>query len=88
MKTKAFKFVIPTMAIIFALVASAFTAVDTSITGEANLQGYVFSEIPGQPCNEIEVDCTLEGAMLCREGGKQVYADMSGTSCSTELYRQ
>lgn len=87
MKTKAIKFFIPALAIVFAIATSAFTAMDDPIGDKVEIQGYVFDDNPTQPCNEVEVDCALDGNSLCIEGTKQVYANMSGTTCSTELYR-
>lgn len=89
MKTQKFKFLVPVLAIVFAIIASAFTTIDNSKVDENTsiITGYTANAIPGQPCDAVQVDCQTTGTMLCTHNGKQVYQLKSGTSCFSQLRR-
>ena len=89
MKIQKFKFLVPVLAIVFAITASAFTTIDNSKVDEntATITGYTANPIPGQPCNTVQVDCSVVGSQLCTHNGKQVYQLKSGTSCFSQLRR-
>jgi Family of unknown function (DUF6520) len=89
MKFLKFKFLVPVLAIVFAITASAFTTIDNSKVDEntATIMGYTENAIPGQPCDTVQVDCSVAGSLLCTYNGKQVYRLKSGTSCFSQLKR-
>jgi len=89
MKTQKSKFLVPVLAIIFAITASALTTNDNSKVDKntAMITGYTANAIPGQPCDAVQVDCQTTGAMLCTHNGKQVYQLKSGISCFSQLRR-
>jgi hypothetical protein len=89
MKTRKFKFLVPVLAIVFAITASAFTTIDNSKVDENTsiITGYTANAIPGQPCDAVQVDCSVVGSQLCTHNGKQVYRLQSGTSCFSQLKR-
>lgn len=89
MKFLKFKFLVPVLAVVFAITVSAFTAVDNSQVDEntATITGYTANAIPGQPCDAVQVDCQENGTLLCTYNGKQVYKLQSGTSCFSQLRR-
>lgn len=86
MKTKAIKFIMPALVIVFAIAASAFTAAPNETAEQSMItQGYVQID-PQEPCEEVnDLDCSLTGAYLCTSGGNQVYRFENGTSCSVQL---
>lgn len=77
----------PFMVVVFAMTASAFTALDHSGADDNAIQGYVFNDNPQLPCDEVQVDCSIMGTILCTHNGKQAYRLIAGTSCSSELWR-
>lgn len=87
MKFLKSKFLMPVLVIAFALTASAFTAIDNSSADNNAIQGYVFSDIPGKPCNAVQVECAPTGSILCTHNEKQVYRLAAGTMCSSELWK-
>jgi len=88
MKTRMIKFITPVMAIVFAIVASAFTAVDTAADDAHITQGYVFDATQTPRCQEVNnLDCSLEGDYMCTYEGKQVYQLPGATICSIPLAR-
>lgn len=90
MKTRAFKFFIPALAIVFAIATSAFTALDIQSADEYTLiNGYIATSNPQQPCELVEnVDCQLEGEQDCTYGSfpslQPVYEN---TMCIKQLSR-
>lgn len=89
MKFLKFKFLVPVLAVVFAITVSAFPTVDNSQVDEntATITGYTANAIPGQPCDEVQVDCSIVGSQLCTLNGDQVYRLQSGTSCFSQLKR-
>lgn len=89
MKIQKFKFLMPVIAIIFAFTASAFTTTDHSNVDDdfAMITGYTANSIPGQPCQEVTVDCSIGGDKLCTTNGKPVFRLLNGTSCIIQLKR-
>jgi hypothetical protein len=89
MKTQKLKFLIPVIAIIFAITASAFTTIDNANVEDdfTTMTGYTANSIPGQPCQSVIVDCDITGNFLCTVNGKPVYRFLSGTSCVSNLRR-
>ncbi|MBO0322166.1 hypothetical protein J0X14_07655 [Muricauda sp. CAU 1633] len=88
MKTRAIKFLIPAMAIVFAIVASAFTAIDQPMNEDnAFIPGYVPNTNPSEPCNEVQVQCKANGEYSCTIGNDTYFRFKDGTSCHTELKR-
>lgn len=86
MKSKAFKFVIPVVAIIFAITASAFTVSFEGNTDDNLLiTGYIHA--PNNPCQEVKVNCLPDGQEQCKYGTDFVYDLESGTGCSTALFK-
>ncbi|MCR9229105.1 MAG: DUF6520 family protein [Flavobacteriaceae bacterium] len=86
MKTKAIKTVIPTLAILFAIGASAFgTGEKLERTQNDLIRGY--EDDPEDPCNATFVDCSTEGDNICTLNGNVVYQELNGTTCSNELRR-
>lgn len=86
---KKLKMLIPILAIVFALAASAFTAKDSSFDNSGTLmQGYIQNDDPSQPCDQVnDLDCNPTSGDLCTYEGKQVYQIKSGTSCFNQLYK-
>lgn len=86
MKTKAVKFVMPALTIVFAIAASAFTAVELESADASMItQGYIQPD-PQESCEQVNnLDCSLAGTYLCTSDGFQVYRDENGTSCSFQL---
>lgn len=88
MKTKMIKFIIPVMAIVFAIAASAFTAVDKVADDAAISEGYVFDATQTPRCQEVNnLDCSLEGDYMCTYKEKPVYQLPGATICSIPLAR-
>lgn len=88
MKTKMIKFIIPVMAIVFAIATSAFTAVDAAVDDAAITQGYVFDATQSPKCQEVNnLDCSLDGDYMCTYAGKQVYRIPGATVCNIPLKR-
>ncbi|MGJ8550705.1 DUF6520 family protein [Winogradskyella wichelsiae] len=89
MKIQKFKFLMPVIAIIFAFTASAFTTPDhTNVDDDfAMITGYTANTIPGQPCQSVNVDCSVGGDKLCTVNGEQVFRLLNGTSCVIQLKR-
>lgn len=87
MKFLKSKFLMPVLAVTFALTASAFTAIDNSSADDNAIQGFVFDDNSQLPCNTVEVECDITGSELCKYEGKQVYRFASGTMCTSELWR-
>ncbi|MDF0716985.1 DUF6520 family protein [Muricauda sp. 334s03] len=89
MKTKAIKFVIPALAVLFAIATSAFTALDNPNAAEKMaMNGYIPTGNFQNPCELIQdVDCNLTGSQLCTYGGAPVYEKIQGTSCVNQLRR-
>ena len=85
MKNNFFKIVVPAFAILVAIAVSAFTTLDNTNVKLNDITGYVM--IPGQPCDEVDVECSLEGEDLCESGSKQVFANLNNTSCENELFK-
>lgn len=90
MKNLKTKILIPVMAIIFAITASAFTVESNSTadSSAAMITGYIENSIPGQPCQSVNVDCTFTGDFLCTVGGEQAYRILNGTVCAIQLKKQ
>ncbi len=87
MKTLKIKFLVPIIAIGLALTTSAFTNVDNSEDDSLfAITGYTMN-LPGQPCNQVSVDCKVSGQIPCTFNGQQVFKDLNVTSCATELFR-
>jgi len=81
------KFVIPAMAIIFAIATSAFTAMDTSkVDDNMLITGYVPTGNPLDPCDDEQVDCAADGLFNCTISGVDYY-QLNGTSCDMILKR-
>lgn len=89
MKTQKLKFLMPVIAIVFAITTSAFTSAENSKVDEnfTTMTGYTANSIPGQPCQSVIVDCDITGNFLCTVNGKPVYRFLSGTSCVSNLRR-
>lgn len=86
MKTKAIKFVIPALAIVFAIATSAFTSLNTTEDKDATtIIGYVHTP---DPCTQVRVDCSPTGEEQCESDGNYVY-DMNnnGTACDVPLFK-
>lgn len=89
MKKIKLKFLLPVLAIAFAITASAFTTIDNSQVDmtATTMTGYIPNAIPTQPCNAVQEDCSLVGAQDCLHNGQQVYRAKSGTTCFSKLKR-
>ncbi|KAB7530306.1 hypothetical protein F8C76_02015 [Flagellimonas olearia] len=86
MKTRAFKFLLPALAVIFAIAASAFTAIDEPMADDNTLiQGYYPTGNSQQPCNSQQVDCNTNGDYVCTIDEVTYYEKYNGTICHTEL---
>lgn len=83
MKTSKLNFLIPILAILFA-VTSAFT-VSTSTDAEDMT---VYINTP-EPCTEIseQVNCAPQGNQACTYQGLNVFDKLTPTICSKPLYR-
>lgn len=83
MKFSKTKFLIPGLAVVLAVAASAFTTNETK--DESFVQNYINSPVP---CQEVEESCTPQGTQECTyETGEYIFAK-NGTVCETPLYRQ
>ena len=89
MKTLKSKFVLPAVALVLALAASAFTATEATRAGDdAFIQGYVPTLNPMKPCDVVQVeDCKEVAAFICTIGTQTVYQFLNGTSCHNALKR-
>ena len=89
MKTRAIKFLIPAMAIVFAIAASAFTSIERPMDGEKLLMdGYLPNPNVTQPCDKVEdLDCQASGTYACTIDGDTYFRIKDGTSCHTEVRR-
>jgi hypothetical protein len=87
MKTKAIKFVIPAMAIVFAIATSAFTSLNSSEAKDGTtIKGYI--QTTSNPCQDIQVDCQYQGTVQCEADNKPVYDWNSfETACDVPLYK-
>ncbi|MEL1240357.1 DUF6520 family protein [Flavobacterium flavipallidum] len=87
MKTKKFNFVIPMMAIVFAVgSAFAFNAKPEKSTF-VDVNGY----IPGASCEETEVVCqTQNNGIFCTDASANELYELNaaGTACPNHLYRK
>ena len=87
MKTKFFKFVIPAFAIVLAVVVSAFTTGEKPEFSEDNLMiGYVY-ESQSNPCDEIVINCSVEGEATCKYDDNTVFKELNGSLCNKPLKR-
>ncbi|WP_203296552.1 DUF6520 family protein [Luteirhabdus pelagi] len=85
MKTRKLKFMIPLLAIVFA-VTSAFTTADTSKVESASILGYL--DAPS-PCMQ-SVSCLPSGTVVCTNArGAQAYGKFhpNDTTCPREVYK-
>ncbi|MGC1632897.1 MAG: DUF6520 family protein [Gelidibacter sp.] len=83
MKTLKNKFLMPVMAVIFAITASAFTA--TSDTEAVENTGYLNTNAP---CS-VPITCAPSGQDLCEQGSQQAYGKFieTQTTCPRVMYR-
>jgi len=87
MKKRMIKLVIPALAIIFAIATSAFTAMDNSTVDDNMLiTGYYQTGNPLDPCEDEQVDCSVQGRFDCTISGVD-YFQLNGTSCDIILKR-
>lgn len=86
MKTRAIKFLLSAFAVIFAIAASAFTAIDEPMVDDnALMQGYYPTGNSQQPCDSEPVDCNTDGQYACTISGVTYYEFYNGTICHSEL---
>lgn len=83
MKTLKNNFLMPIVAVIFAITASAFTA--TSSLKTVDNIGYLNTTVP---CS-VAIECAPSGNDLCEQGGQQAYGKFveSQTTCPRLMYR-
>ena len=89
MKTSKFKFLVPMIAIIFAITTAFSTSVKSDYNAEALSLTTGYVDAPA-PCM-IPVTCATEGSQICTNGlnGPQAFGKISpsATTCSRILYR-
>ncbi len=87
MKTRAIKFLIPALAIVFAIAASAFTALETpEPDGTTMITGYIPTGNPLQPCQDVQVDCEVGSTFDCTyDASIPVYQQIGATACQNRL---
>ncbi|UBZ15712.1 DUF6520 family protein [Flagellimonas marinaquae] len=83
MKFSKTKFLIPGLAVVLAVAASAFTTNDT--VDESFVQNYINSPAP---CQKVDEQCTPQGTQECTTENDEYVFAKNGTSCTTPLYRQ
>lgn len=85
MKSKVVNFVIPAMAIIFAVATSAFTVSQNRTTDDNNLiTGYI--PTPTNPCKDVVVECIVGGTFDCTyDTSTPVFQQWDGTMCQNRL---
>ena len=87
MKTRAIKFLLPVMAIVFAVAASAFTVAHEGDRDENTfITGYIHTL--DNPCEEVEVDCLPQGQDQCEYNNSLVYDMDSETTCNDPLFKR
>ena len=65
MKTLKSKFLLPVLAIVFAITASAFTTVEASrVDDNTAIMGYIYQSAE-DPCHEVTVPCSTTGSQTC-----------------------
>lgn len=85
MKKHAIKFLIPAFAIVFAVVASAFTVKDNDFLDGNNMISGEYYLDQNNPCEPIQVECDLDNQKICKYGSEDVY--LAGTNCTFQLKR-
>lgn len=85
MKTRAIKFLVPVVAIVFAIATSAFTALDTPKADEFK---YIQTNDPQNPCDEVKVDCVPQGDEECVYDSQLVYDMDEITGCNLPLFKR
>lgn len=87
MKTIKFKFLIPVLAVAFA-VTSAFTTVNETVENSlATIPGYI--DHPS-PCMITPISCLPTGSVVCKNTlGQQVYGkfNINDTTCQRVVYK-
>lgn len=88
MKTLKSKFLLPVLAIVFAITASAFTTVETSqVENNAAMQGYIYQSAIN-PCHQVSVPgCSVSGNQTCFYSPGVIAKQLTGTSCPLQLKR-
>ncbi|MFC4218970.1 DUF6520 family protein [Flagellimonas marina] len=85
MKNHKLKFLIPVLAIIFAVASAFTTSARAEVDDSASMIGYINSP---SPCTAVSVDCTpIENNNLCTYQGQFVYDKLTPTICNQPLYR-
>lgn len=88
MKLLKVKILVPVLAVLFAITASAFTTVNnTPVDNNAlEMQGYIY-ESAADPCHEVTVPCSISGLQTCFYRPGVVAKNLTDTSCSLPLKR-
>ena len=87
MKTLKSKFLLPVLAIVFAITASAFTTVETpQVDDNAAIMGYIYQSAE-DPCHQVSVPCSTSGAQTCFYSPGVVAKQLNGTACPLPLRR-
>jgi len=89
MKANFIKIVVPAFAIVLAVAVSAFTVSHEGKTdGNTLIQGYIASGNQSDPCNEVLVNCQIEGDNSCEYMEDVPAFRIEGpTSCKFQLSR-
>lgn len=87
MKTLKSKFIIPMMAIAMALTTSMIGAAESlSEAATPVMIGYI-SNVPGQPCQSVNVECNPFNGQICTFNNKNVFEQNGTTGCTRQLYK-
>ncbi|REE07796.1 hypothetical protein DFQ09_111126 [Winogradskyella pacifica] len=88
MKSLKVKILVPVLAVVFAITASAFTTVDNvQIDSNASMQGYIYQSATN-PCHQVSVpNCSIDGEQTCFYSPGVIAKRLTGTSCPLPLKR-
>lgn len=86
MKKQKLKFIVPALAMLLAVVASSFSTLEKSNTGEdLAIQGRYYLNA-ANPCASITMpDCQLDATFICTYGSETVFRENS--NCLVPLKR-
>ena len=86
MKKQKLKFLIPALAIVFAMTASAFTVKDNKLLDENNAIAGEYYLNASNPCEPISVSgCSTSGNKVCQYNSETVF--QAGSNCIVQLKR-
>jgi azurin len=84
MKKNKFNFFVLALAVVFATASAFTTNANSQVDAETLTTGYINIPIP---CQEVQVDCSLQGTKVCKYNGHNVFDKSLPTVCDIPMYR-